>query len=143
MREAQGYGAGRLVRLVAQPVARLLGGGAVVAKPVGLHDQVETRPEEVHPESVDVLSGERRRQPGPSREWEEQPLEVGVGELEGLALKQAADAAHAGTLREAPESGSKRVGSDQVIRVRLVDHPREPARSEGAAPCRRSCRRRT
>lgn len=62
--EPQRRQASRRVGLIATPVARLLGGRAVVAQPVGLDDQAEVRPEEVDSEVVEVSLRQRRGQTG-------------------------------------------------------------------------------
>jgi hypothetical protein len=76
VREAQAREPGGGVRLVAQAVARLLGGGAVVAQTVALDNQPQLRPVEVHLEAVHDLPGERQRQPGRDGERDQIALEL-------------------------------------------------------------------
>ena len=63
--EAQRSEAGGSVGLVAEGVAGLGGGGAVVAPAVGLDHQAEVRPVEVDLEAVDHRFGQRRREARP------------------------------------------------------------------------------
>jgi hypothetical protein len=70
-REARGY-----VSLVAKPIACLLGGSAVVAKAICLHDQPELRPVEVDSEAIDMLLSQRGRKPGAGSDRDEPPLQL-------------------------------------------------------------------
>jgi hypothetical protein len=49
------------VRLIADPIASLLCGRAVVTEAVGLDHEPEIRPVEVDPESINPLLGKRAR----------------------------------------------------------------------------------
>ena len=51
--------------LIAQAIPRLLARGAVVAQTIGLDDEPQIRPEEINPEAVEALLGERNRQTAP------------------------------------------------------------------------------
>ena len=64
------------MRMVAAVVARLLGGSAVVAEPVGLDDETEVGPVEVDFESVEAHSGDRQRQVGVAQQSQEAALEL-------------------------------------------------------------------
>ena len=80
VREAKACDTAAGVRLVAQPVPRLLRGRPVVAQPVRLDYEPEPGPEEVHREPADVPAGLRQREPGTAYEPQEAPLELGVRE---------------------------------------------------------------
>jgi hypothetical protein len=125
--EAQRRQARGGVRLIAQPVAVLLGRGAVVAKAVGLDHEPEIRPVEVHLEAVELLLGERRREPGAGRQRQETALQLGVGEAEGALAKQISQPPHAALSRVIRQGRVERLRIDQIQPVRLIDHPLEAA----------------
>jgi hypothetical protein len=64
------------VRLVPKAVTRLLRRRSVVAQAVGLDNEAQLGPEEVHPEAVHSLLGQRSRQAGSPRDRDEAPLEL-------------------------------------------------------------------
>ncbi len=128
--EAQRRQAGRRVGLIATPVARLLGGRAVVAQPVGLDDQAELRPEEVDSEAVEVSLRQRRGQTGAPGDRQEAPLELGLGEGEGVALEQAPERGRAALGPAAGERRAQSLRIDEVEPVRLVDESLELARGQ-------------
>jgi hypothetical protein len=80
------------VGLVAASVGGLLGGGAVVAAAVGLDDEAELGPEEVDAVAVDPDLGLGWWQSGLAGEGEEAPLELAVGQGEGLPVEQVSQA---------------------------------------------------
>jgi hypothetical protein len=78
-RESQAGEPGGGVDLIAQPVACLLRGRAVVTEAVALDDQAALRPVEVDLEAVHDLLRERERQAGRHGERKEVALELGPG----------------------------------------------------------------
>jgi hypothetical protein len=97
MGEPQASKAGSGVRLIANPVLCLLGGRAVIPQSVGLDDEPQLRPVEVDLEAVDGAAGFRPWQPRLERDREEQTLELGVREHEGVRVQQLGQAPHAGS----------------------------------------------
>jgi len=80
--EAQLGEPGCRVDLIPAPVGRLLRRGAVVGEAVRLHHQAELRPPEVDSVAIDYLPREGYRELRVDRKWDEQALELGVGEAE-------------------------------------------------------------
>jgi len=74
--------------LVAKPVFRLLGGGAVVAQAVGLDDQAEVGPVEVDVESVELDLRLGLGQADAAADRPEALLELRVGERERAEVEQ-------------------------------------------------------
>ncbi len=72
--KAQGPQAMPRVSLVPAEVHRLLGGGAVVAKAVGLDHEAQLGPEEVDPVTAEPALGVGRRQARLADDREEPPL---------------------------------------------------------------------
>jgi hypothetical protein len=68
-REAKAGETGGDMCLVAQAIPCLLGGGTVVAQTVGLDDQAQFRPVEIHPEAVHVLLSARLWESGLAGDW--------------------------------------------------------------------------
>src|SRR5687767_2240127 len=106
--------------LVADPIGLLLGGGAVVAQAIGLDDQAEDWPEEVHPEAVDRLPGERLGKPGSANDPEEAPFELGVGEGEGRCAEDLAKGPNAALIPTVIECATKRLRIDEIELVGFV-----------------------
>src|SRR4051794_5024113 len=79
------------MRLIAEPVARLLSGGPVIPQPVRLHHQPEVRPVEIDLEAVDPLFRLGQRQTGPICERQEQPLQLRASQPERSAVEQGAE----------------------------------------------------
>jgi len=127
MGEAELGQSGGGVSLVAEPVPRLLGGRAVIAKPVSLDDETEVGPVEVDFEVVDPLARERDRQAGFAREREEEAFELLLGEAKGAPVKDGAEAGDARLALALLKRLSQFGRMDEVIFVRLVDHPLEAA----------------
>ena len=125
VREPQRRDAVRGVGLVAEPVSRLLSGRAVVAQPVGLDDQADLWPEEVHPMAVHPLAGARQRQSGTSDECEESALELRVGQAKRAAIEQLPQSTDPG-LTQALESFTQPARVHEVQAVGLVHGPLEP-----------------
>jgi hypothetical protein len=75
--------------LVSPSVLRLLAWSAVITQPIRLHHKLESGPEEVHPKSTHSLLRLRRWQSRSSDEPEEAPLELRIGESEGLPIKDS------------------------------------------------------
>src|SRR3954469_19911412 len=98
--EAQARKARPGMGLVAEVVARLLRGSAVVAQAVGFDHEAEGRPVEVDAEAVDLRAREWRRKTRSASDREEAALELGVREKEGLAVESAAEDAEAGHARQ-------------------------------------------
>ena len=61
MGEAERREPGGEMGLISGVVAGLLGGGAVIAQPVGLDHEPQIRPEEVDPKAIQTLARERKR----------------------------------------------------------------------------------
>jgi len=93
--EAEVGEAGCGVRSVAPAVAGLLRRGAVVAQAVGLDDELQVRPVEVHAVAVHGLLGKRGGQSRGSGQGPEAALESGVGEGEGASVEEIAELRHA------------------------------------------------
>jgi hypothetical protein len=66
------------VGLIAEGVAGLSGGGAVIAPAVGLDDQSQARPVEVDLEAVDHLLRERSGKTGLGGDRAEENFELGI-----------------------------------------------------------------
>jgi hypothetical protein len=82
--------------LVAMSIDGLLGGGAVVTEPVGLHDESQGRPEEVDLESVQDHGGLRELEADTPNDSEEGALELRVREAKGSTIQDAAKARDTG-----------------------------------------------
>jgi len=93
--EAEVGEAGCGVRPVAPAVAGLLRRGAVVAQAVGLDDELQVRPVEVHAVAVHTGLRARSRQSSGSSKGLEAALESGVGEGEGASVEEIAELRHA------------------------------------------------
>ena len=131
VREPQLGEAGGRVDLVAEAVACLLSGSAVVTQAVGLDDEPELRPEEVDPEAVDVGAGLGERQPGRARQRLEAALELGVGEGEGAAVEQLAQSRETWAPCQRVQLAPQAFGIDEVLSVGLVDRGLQGAGIEG------------
>jgi hypothetical protein len=107
--------------LIPLAVARLLCGRAVVPQPIGLDDQAELRPVEVHSESIHPLLRQRSGQAGPGDQPEEAALEFRVGEGERSPVEQLAKSRNSGTSAMVFDGCPERFGIDQAEPVRLVD----------------------
>jgi hypothetical protein len=130
MREAERREAGGYVSLVAKPIACLLGGSAVVAKAVCLHDQPELRPVEDDSEAVEVLLGQRSRKASSSDEAQEAPLELGVRQDEGPTVEDTTQGCNAGLAGIGVERGPKRPGIDKLAPICFVDSGLEAVSSQ-------------
>lgn len=91
MGEPQNSEAGGNQRLVPGPIPSLLLWRSVVSQPIGLDDQPELRPMEVHPETLHSLLGFRFGQPRAPNESQEPPFELGVrqGERASIELRRS------------------------------------------------------
>ena len=94
--EAQWRQAGSGVDLVAEHIASLGGGRAVVAPAVGLDDQPVVRPVEVDLEAVYDPFGQGVRQAGRRGERAEENFQIRVREAEGVTIEQGAERLDAG-----------------------------------------------
>jgi len=68
----------------------------VIAEGVGLDDELQVGPVEVDFEFVDEDFGQRLREAGGEGDRAEESLELGVGEAEGVAVEDRAEAFNAG-----------------------------------------------
>jgi len=109
------------VLVVANRVAALGGGGAVVAESVGLDDEAERVPIEVDLEVVDDVLGHLGGQAGGDGDRTEEDFELGIGEQEGVLVEEAAEGLYARFAGVVVEPGAKRLGIDQVELVGVVD----------------------
>jgi hypothetical protein len=116
------------VDLVAEGVAGLGGGSAVVAPAVGLDDEAEAGPVEVDLEAIDDLFGERGWETGGRGKRPEEDFEFVVGETEGMAVEERAQRPNARLARVAVEGGAQRIRIDSVALVGLVDGPLQTLR---------------
>jgi hypothetical protein len=91
VREAKNRQPGGRQDLVANTVTSLLRGCAVVAQTVGLDDEPQLLPVEVHAKAMEPVLGERLRQARPVRDWHEPPLELRVSEEKGRPTEDAAE----------------------------------------------------
>src|SRR4051794_31018116 len=107
--------------LVAEDAPGLLRRRAVVAQSVGLDDELEVGPPEVHCVAVDVGLSLGLGKTGPQCNRDEKALELAGREDEGVAVEDLSQwpcAWPAGSVVELPP---KPVGIDEVELVRLVD----------------------
>jgi hypothetical protein len=128
--EAQGREAAGGVGLVAEEVAGLLGGGAVVAHAVGLDHEAEVGPVEVDFEAVDPPFGERLGKAGGEGQRSEEDFELAVGEAEGVAVEHLAEAPHARFARALVEPEAEHLRVDPVEDVGLIDEALQRAVAE-------------
>jgi len=119
---------GRRVGLIADPITRLLGRRPVVAKPIGLDDQTEIRPEEIDLEAVDPAPGERQGKPSRFDHGQEASLELGVGEAEAALAEHLPENTDTTLAGKAFERGEKRFRIRQVEPVCLIDGPLDDSR---------------
>jgi hypothetical protein len=107
--------------LVAQTVPNLLCRRTVVAQAVGLHDQAEVRPVEIDLVAIHVAPGLGVREPRPVCDWQEETLQLGVGEGKRFAVEFHAHDRHARPAGEPLERGSQFLWTNQVELVGLAD----------------------
>jgi hypothetical protein len=89
MRESQDNETGAGQCLVSEPILRLLGRRSVIGQPIGLDNEVEVRPAEVDPKSMDTFLGFRLRQLGSSDQPEKSPLQLRISQGEGGSVENA------------------------------------------------------
>ncbi len=115
------------MRLVAQPVPSLLGRRAVVAQPVGLDDEAEVRPVEVDFELIHPLAGQRDGQAGLGASGRKRRSS---SSLVSRKVRRSRIWRSLATPGSPARSSSARRSSrrvHEVVFVRLVDRPLEPA----------------
>ncbi|HEX3608841.1 MAG TPA: hypothetical protein VHU14_04115 [Solirubrobacterales bacterium] len=132
MGEAERREPGGKMGLISNPVAGLLGRGAVVAQPVGLDHKPQVRPEEVDPKAVYAPARKRGRQARSRDEWKEEPLQVRVGKAKGAPIQKLAQYGNPGPSRIYVEDDAQGTRVDQVKPVGLVDGTLEARRVETA-----------
>jgi hypothetical protein len=120
--EAQGREPGDGVRLIAQVVASLLGGSAVMAQAVGLDDQTQVRPEEVDLEAIDPDFRLWRRQADVSRHRQKETLEARTRETEGAPVEPGPQTGHPWLTAVIHERRPKSRGREEIEPIRLVNH---------------------
>jgi hypothetical protein len=97
----------------------------VIAKAVGFDDQSQLGPEEVHLEAIDARASVRRWEARPPGNRQKAPLQLGVGENEGVPVKQLPQRHNSVTAGEPTERRAKRLGIDKAELVSLVDRSLE------------------
>ena len=107
--------------LVSESVPGLLGWGAVVVEPVGLDDQAQIWLEEVDGEPVQLFPCARRRKTGSPHEAQKSALQLGIGELERVAIKGFAERCNSVSSAVLVYRRAEGFGVDQPKLVRLVD----------------------
>lgn len=111
---------GRALVIAAQVFA-LLGGRAVVGQAVGLHNQVQLGPEEVHAAGCRAVLAGGPPKAGPSRDGQEEPLQFGVGEDVGVAVEGALHDRNAGAAGYLLYGVAERLGVGQAELVGFAD----------------------
>lgn len=121
VREAQGREAGARVSLIAATVHGLLRGRAVIAEAVGLDDEAEIGPVEVHSEAVEADLGLRWWEAGSPSDGDEAALELRVSEEQGGTIEAAAEGRKARPSRHAAQRRPQGLRVDQFELVGFVD----------------------
>jgi len=121
VRETELSKAGSRVGLIAEPIPRLLGGGAVIVETIGLDDQGEVGPVEVDFEVVHPLPGQWNRQASLPGQREEPPFELLLGQPKGPPVEDVAEPGDAGFPLASIERLTQLWRMDEVVLVRLVD----------------------
>lgn len=126
VREAQSGESSCGMDLITQSVARLGRRGAVIVPTVSLDHEAEIRPIEVDLEAVDRLFCRRQLESRCESDWDEEALQLGVGEQEGVAIEQAAEGAYAGLTRVVLQTVTECLRVDQSTLIGLVDRSLQP-----------------
>ncbi len=77
--------------LVTDAIVCLLDGVGVKALTIGFDNEAQVRPVEVDAVAVDVLPGERDGEGGLERDRDEEALQLGVGQAEGVAGQELSE----------------------------------------------------
>jgi hypothetical protein len=109
------------VLVVADRIAALDDGGAVVAEAVGLDDEVEGGPVEIDLVVVDDAFAHLRGEAGSDGDRAEEEFELGVGEEEGVLVEQGAKRFDTRFTGVVVEAGAQGLGIDQFELVGVVD----------------------
>ncbi len=120
-REPQTLQSGDGVGVITPMVNRLLHRCAVVPESIGLDDETEIGPKEVHAVAVDPLLRQWDRQTSLSDEAQESSFEFGVSETKRVPVKRPPQDAQPGAARELIKARSERLGIDEVKLVSLID----------------------
>jgi hypothetical protein len=136
MGDADGGAAGEDMCLHTPVVLRLLGGSAVIAPAVGLHDEVEIRPVEIDAPAKLHL-GLRQRQARAADDPKKPALELGLGEAEGVAVEDSPERRDAPLTLAPVELGPEGVGIGELEDAGFVDRA---SRAVGARVVARSMR---
>src|SRR5919106_6663489 len=114
------------MRLVSQPIPRLLGRGSGIAQTVGLDNESDVGPVEVDLKSVHLALGLGQGKPGFAGDRQESALELRVGERERLPIERLPKSGNARPAIEAAYRRSERLGIRQVALVGFVDRRLQP-----------------
>ncbi len=115
---------GKMV-LVAATISGLLRGSSVVAQPIGLDDQPQVGPEEVDAIAAEVFARDGHRQSRLRHEWQEEPLEFGVGEPKRAPVEQLPQPRNAPAPSVSLKLSAKRLRINEIEPIRLVHRPLE------------------
>ena len=133
--------AGRRVCLISSSIRGLLGRCAVVCESVRIHHQTQLRPPEVDAIAVHDLASKGDRESGIDREWNEEPLQLGVGQAEGVAGQCLAEDRNARTAWGSLQHSEETVGIGEAELVGLRDRSLEVALAEGGGEVDQRARR--
>ncbi len=114
--------------LIANAIARLLRGRAVIAEPVRLYDKPKIGPEEVDFEAVQTLLCQRQGQACLANLWQEPTLQIRVRQPERPPIKQLAESSHPALTAVGHERRTQCFGIDQIKAISLVDRSLERTR---------------
>jgi hypothetical protein len=121
MGEAERRQSGSRVDLIAAPISRLLRRRAVVSQSIGLDDQTQLGPEEIHAKAVDMSAGLRRWQASSLDQSEKSPLELGVGQPENAAIKDADERTDTTFAAHLTERQTQSLRIDEIESIGLID----------------------
>lgn len=109
------------MRLVADLVLCLLACRSVVPEAVGLDNQAELRPEEVHAETIHSLLSQRPGKASAVSDPQKSSLKLRIGEPEGPLIKHRAQRRDTLAAAMPIHLGPQHLGIDQPEFVRFVD----------------------